>query len=577
MKQAQLFIQTYKEVPNDAQVPSHQLLHRAGFIQKSGAGLYHYSHLMVRVIQKAEAIIRKQLNKAGCIEVSLSMVTPSDGWKESGRWDEMGDIMLQFSDRLDRDLCLSPTNEEAIVTYFRNVAKSYKQLPVCLYQINTKFRDEIRPRFGLMRAREFSMKDAYSFHVTQDSLDDTYNTMYQAYNAIFNAIGLEFIVVQADGGLMADADAKTHEFQVLANTGEDTLVITEDKKQASNVEMARTIRKKPELAYSENTPELIDTPAIKRIDELSHFLSIPETHCLKAVLYKVSDPKDTQWVMACCLGDDDINEITISKALQGKAVTPATEADFKQLNIPAGFIGPVASSIPDCLILIDNQLDDSASYVTGANQVDKHLKHVQLKRDIQTYKKGHLRQAKEGDVTEDGQAIQFKKGIEVGHIFQLGDKYTKTLSALVLNEQGKTVAPVMGCYGIGVGRTVAAAVEQCHDDYGIVWPEAIAPYQLHLLLLNPKESETKKACDELYQRCLNENIEVLYDDRQCSPGIKFKDADLIGIPTQVIMGKHFLNEQKLEIIDRKTRQKESVAYKEALASLIKRRRESHES
>jgi prolyl-tRNA synthetase len=570
MRWTRLFFATYKDVPNDAVVVSHQLLHRAGFIIKSGVGLFSYSPLMMRVISKTETIIREELNKADCLEIAMPVVTPAGLWQESGRWDDMGPLMLRFSDRADRQLCISPTNEEAVVDYFRTLAKSYKQLPCNLYQINTKFRDEIRPRFGLMRAREFSMKDGYSFHANKDCLDNTYDKMFEAYTAIFKRIGLNFISVEADGGDMAGAGAKTHEFQVIADSGEDDVVVCQEEGYASNREAAVT--KRPALLFNRGTDLLkkVETPDKKSIEAVSDFLKIEAHHCLKAYVYvltqNLTKNNQTSFVMALCLGDDTFNELKLKKHITG-SLTPATDDELKNAGFIQGFMGPVHCP-KNTLIIVDNEVDEQALYCCGANEIDAHFMFMSLSRDCAgAYIKADIRLSKEGDVSMHGGQIDFKRGIEVGHIFQLGDKYTKSLRASVLDENGKEIYPLMGCYGIGVGRTIASAIEQKHDDKGIVWPKAIAPFEVLIIIMSMKDDLLVTAAEELYLSLKEQSIDVAMDDREVSAGVKFKDADLIGIPFQIIVGKTYKEEAKFECVVRETGDKYKLNKDELLGRL----------
>ena len=569
MKYSKLFIQTFKEIPNDAQLVSHQLLHRGGYILKSGAGLYSYSPLMQRVVAKVKQIIGYELGQVNCIEISMPFSTPAELWQESKRWDELGHLMVKFQDRMNRYLCLSPTNEEAVVDYFRKIAKSYKQLPVCLFQINTKFRDEIRPRFGLMRAREFMMKDAYSFHMNQRCLDNTYDQLYTAYNNIFKTMGLDCIAVQADGGAMADSGAKTHEFQALATSGEDQLVVCRKENKAMNSEMAITQRAAYKTDMSTKASEEVLTPKIKTIQAVCEFLHIELTQSIKTLLLKGQRDNKQVFILACCLGDDDINLTKCSAVTQVINLENAQPEDFKQLNLFAGFLGPINCSTQIAEIIFDSSIDPAAAYVMGANKKDIHYKNVVLTRDIKQLQRHDIRMAKPTDVSLNGNPIEFIKGIEVGHIFQLGSKYTQALKAAVLDENGKAVYPLMGCYGIGVGRAIAAVVEQSHDQKGIIWPQSIAPFSVIILPLVLKDNDCKDSIDQFYQDCLANNIDVLLDDRNVSVGIKFKDADLIGIPHQVIFGKTFKENKNVEYVHRSTGDKRNIPFNELLGFLKK--------
>ena len=554
MRFSNFFITTYKETPNDAQVVSHQLMHRAGLIIKTGSGLYSYSPLMMKVLAKVEKIIRDELNKVGCMEIQLPMVTPSELWKESGRWDELGELMLCAKDRGQKDVCLSPTNEESVVDYFKNIAKSYKQLPVSLYQINTKFRDELRPRFGLMRAREFTMKDAYSFHMSKSCLDACYEKIKEAYSEIFRRCGLNFLIAEADAGAMADSDSKTHEFQVLANNGEDTLIVSEADRYAANVEKAVTKRPKISFEMTQGEPEEVHTPNKKNIDEVSAFLGIQQHQCLKTLACMALIEGEWRPVLGILLGDDELSEHKLSTALNAAECRHMTSEELINYQLIEGFIGPSVLT-NKIAIIFDDEINLEASYVVGANKKDTHVKGFCPKKIINESKQASIRLAREGDLTVSGNVVHIKKGIEVGHIFQLGQKYTNKLKAGVLDENGKEIFPTMGCYGIGVGRTVAAAIEQSYDDDGIVWPIAIAPYEVLLINTSLKDHEITQKAEELYGKLKRNNIDVILDDRPVSVGVKFKDADLIGFPLCCIVGKKWKEDHVLELKHRKTKER----------------------
>lgn len=568
MRLSKGFWQTYKEIPSDAEIPSHQLMMRAGLIHKSGAGLYNYLPMGLRAIKKFEQIIRDEHDKIGCHEISMSVVTPGELWKETGRWNKMGDLMAKFKDKKDQDLCLSPTNEEAVTDIFRKTIKSYKQLPVTLYQINTKFRDEIRPRFGLMRGREFTMKDAYSFHMDKECLDRVYQDIYDCYCRIFNRVGLEYIPVEADGGAMASSDSKTHEFQVVANAGEDAIIYSPESKYAANIEKAQTIRGKLNFKQSGDAMKNVATPKMATIEDVCNFLKAEKHHSLKSLVYKAIVANKDVFVLALLLGDDDLNEIKLQAFMKADHLAQATEEEMKKLGLVKGFIGPVGVS-NDLVIVFDKQIDLNATYIVGANQLDTHTENFVPSRDLKSTQSYDLRLAKEGDYTLDGKhQVVVKRGIEVGHVFQLGDKYTKGMSVQVLDKNGKLATPLMGCYGIGVTRVVAAAIEQSHDENGIIWPKAIAPYQIYFATIVKKE-ETKKLADEIYNDLLKAGFEVLYDDRDQGPGFKFKDADLIGLPIRLVLGERdYEASGELEIVTRKGAQTVKVK-KENLVNELK--------
>lgn len=552
MKLTKGFWQTYKEVPADAEIPSHQLMIRAGLIHKSGSGLYNYLPMGLRSIRKVEKIIREELDKIGCNEITMSVVTPGELWQETGRWDKMGGLMLRFKDKKEADLCISPTNEEAVTDIFRKTVKSYKQLPVGLYQINTKFRDEIRPRFGLMRGREFTMKDAYTFHMDKASLDVGYQEMYDAYTAIFTRLGLEFIPVVADGGAMASADSKTHEFQVVANSGEDLIIYSQEAQYAANVEKAQTKRAHTSFDLNIASIQEVETPKAESIEAVCSFLNVTPAQSLKSMVYVATTKEESKLILALVIGDDSVNEVKLSNYLKCDHLTTASEDEMKKAKLWKGYIGPMG--LEDQLeIILDGEINLNASYVVGANKKDAHLKGFNPKRDLKKITQADIRLSRAGDLTVDGKhAVVEKRGIEVGHVFQLGDKYTKDMKVGILDQNGKLVTPLMGCYGIGVTRVVAAAIEQNHDENGIVWPKSIAPYQVYFATIL-KAEEFVKIADEIYTDLLKSNIEVIYDDRNVGPGNKFKDADLLGLPYRLVLGERdFSASGELEIICRKT-------------------------
>ena len=550
MRYSRYPLTTYKEVPADAQVMSHKLMLRAGLIVKSGAGLYHYSPLYLRVIQKVSTIIKNELDEMGCHEMVMSMITPTDLWNESGRLATMGSLLTAFNDRSNRQLCLSPTNEEAVVDYFRTTTKSYKQLPLTLYQINTKFRDEIRPRFGVMRAREFTMKDAYSFHINQECLTKTYEEIYQAYKKILHACGLKYIVVEADGGEMADDQAKTHEFQILAQSGEDEVVFCEQDGYAANIETAQTVREGLDFDTNQQDLVKIKTLNLKTIEDVCNYLKVPLHQSLKAVAYKYSVENKEKTVVVFVLGDDKVNDVKLKKQLNTTQLEWMATEDLTKEGLVNGFIGPV--QLPQSVdVIFDQSIDINACYVVGANEVDYHYKGFCPKKET-TYTTCDIRLSDPSDTTKNGHPIQILRGIEVGHIFQLGSKYTALMKGLVLDENGKSVAPLMGCYGIGVGRLIAATIEQHHDEKGIKWPKALSPFDVVLISTSHKETAVVDASEKIYELLNQSDVDVLYDDRKISPGVKFKDADLIGITVQVIVGKKWVQNREVEVVERAT-------------------------
>lgn len=550
MKLSKGYWQTYKEIPSDAEVVSQQLMLRSGLIFKTAAGLYTYLPMAFRTLKKVETIIREELDKIGCYEIQMPVMTPADLWQETGRWESMGAQMLKAKDRAERDLCFSPTNEESVTDVFRRTVSSYKQLPVCLYQINTKFRDEIRPRFGLMRAREFSMKDGYSFHLDKASLDKFYDEIYQAYTSIFQRLGLEFIAVEADGGAMASGGAKTHEFQVVAENGEDFVVTVPQLGFAANIEKAQTTREKLDFLPT-SVLEKFSTPNQKTCEEVcaAHGFSIH--HSLKSVVMWTMIGEQEKYFMILLLGDDSLNEIKFKNKVNAQHIRPAQQAELEKLGLVKGFMGPTVES-DHLKVIFDEAIDMNAAYVVGANEEGFHLKGFVPSRDTKVkHFRADMRLAKNGDYMGEFPVV-IKKGIEVGHIFQLGDKYTKSMKVTVLNDKGQAVTPIMGCYGIGVSRVIAATIEQNFDENGIIWPASIAPYDVYLCFIG-KTDETKALAESLYQDLRQAGLEVLFDDRQLGPGQMFKDSDLIGLPLRVVLGERdYLATGDIEIKLRKS-------------------------
>lgn len=550
MKLSKGYWQTYKEVPSDAQVPSHQLLLRAGFINKTTSGIYTYLPMAVRVLEKIKKIIREELNDIDAQEVLMSFVTPGELWQKSNRWESMGAEMVRLKDRKNADFCLSATNEETITDVIDKTVNSYKQLPVNLYQINTKFRDEIRPRFGLLRCREFIMKDAYTFNLSKEEMDKVYDEYFKAYSNIFSRMGLEFISVNADGGAMADAGAKTHEFQVIADNGEDDIVEAKEINYAANIETANTSRGNLDFLPSSEVTE-VETKDLPTCEEVAKLLNLPIHQTLKTLVYTVTyGEKDVHYVILL-LGDDSLNEVKLKNFLKADHIKPATEKTLAELDLPKGYMSPYQKS--GFSVLIDKAIDTEAGYVVGANKKDYHLTGFTISRDLENFKQADLRLAKESDFAMDGKTpIKIRKGIEVGHIFQLGNKYTKAMNVTVLDQNGKKVNPLMGCYGIGVSRTMAAAIEQHHDENGIIWPPQIAPYHVYFAVIGKKE-ETKSLAVDLYEEIKKSGLEVLLDDRGMGPGAMFKDSDLLGLPVRVLLGERDFNQTgELELKVRKT-------------------------
>ena len=546
MRYSQYFLPTLKETPADAEVISHQLMLRSGMIRKAAAGIYSYLPFGLRSLRKMEQIIREEMNRAGAIECLMPMANPAELWQESGRWEKYGKELLRFKDRKSADFCMGPTHEEVITDIVRSTVNSYKQLPLNLYQIQTKFRDEIRPRFGLMRGREFVMKDAYSFDLEDAGADASYAKMYQAYRNIFNRCGLNFRSVEADSG--AIGGNFSHEFMVLAESGEDGIVSCDSCEYAANVEKAELIYRDLETPKATLELQKVDTPAQKTIEEVAEFLKLSPDQLVKTLIVQTSDDE----VVAVLLrGDRDLNEIKLANFLDVDWALMAEEDVVKKVTgAPAGFAGPIGLKIR---IVADAEVKGMAGFVVGGNAVDIHYAGANLDRDFTASQFADLRQAVAGDPCPRCESGKFEswRGIEVGHIFKLGIKYSEAMNATVLDAQGKSQPLVMGCYGIGAGRTVAAAIEQNHDENGMMLPMPLAPFQVLVTMLNPKDDMVREAAEKLYQQLLELNIEVLLDDRDERPGIKFKDGDLIGIPLRVTVGARNLKEGNVELKVRK--------------------------
>ncbi len=572
MRTSQYLVSTLKETPADAEIISHQLMLRAGMIRREASGMYTWLPTGLRVLRKVEAIVRDEMNKAGALEVLMPMVQPAELWQESGRWEQMDAELLRFKDRHQRDFVLGPTHEEVITDLVRKEISSYKQLPINLYQIQTKFRDERRPRFGVMRAREFLMKDAYSFHLSQESLEQTYQAMYQAYCNIFTRLGLNFRPVLADTG--AIGGAVSHEFHVLAASGEDAIVFSDASDYAANIEKAEALP--PTAARPAATAALTEvaTPGAKTIAEVAAVLAVSADRIAKTLLvhaHKAND-KAPQGLIALVLrGDHELNEIKADKhPLVASPLTFASEAEILAVTgANAGSVGPVGLTIP---VLVDHAAAVLADFVTGANKDGFHLTGVNFERDISNYQTADLRNVVEGDPSPCGQGqLVIKRGIEVGHIFQLGDKYAAAMKAGVLNEEGKHQIMTMGCYGVGVSRIVAAAIEQNHDQYGISWPDAIAPFQVAIVPMNMHKSvRIQEAAEQLYQQLTAAGIEVLFDDRKERPGVMFADMELVGVPHHIIIGERNLDERKVEYKNRRSGDKAMLELDAVLAELQQR-------
>jgi prolyl-tRNA synthetase len=549
MRTSNLLISTLKETPADAEIISHQLMLRAGMIRRLASGLYTWLPLGLRVLRKTEAIIREEMNNAGAQEVLMPSVQPAELWQESERWEKYGPELLRLRDRHDREFCYGPTHEEVITDLVRQEIRSYKQLPANFYQIQTKFRDEIRPRFGLMRAREFLMKDAYSFHLDQASLQETYDKMYATYSRIFDRIGLNFRPVQADTGSIGGN--ASHEFHVLASSGEDAIAFSDTSDYAANVELAEALPPSDGRAAAQAAMTEVDTPKQHTIEDVSNFLKVDAAQCVKTLL--VEGAEENSVVALVIRGDHELNEIKVEKhPLVAAPLTFATaEKVLESCGANIGSIGPVGLTIP---VLVDHAAAALADFVCGANKDEKHLTGVNWGRDCPEPETADLRNVVVGDPSPDGKGkLEIARGIEVGHIFQLGENYSSKLNAVVLNEDGKSQVVTMGCYGIGVSRVVAAAIEQNHDDRGIVWPKAIAPFEVVLVAVNAHKSvRVKEQAEAIYAELVAAGVDVLYDDRGLRPGVAFADMDLIGIPHRLILGERGLDNGVIEYKNRKT-------------------------
>ncbi|KQC10230.1 MAG: proline--tRNA ligase [Smithella sp. SDB] len=546
MRYSEMFLPTGREVPSDAEVISQQLMIRAGMIRKLTSGIYSYLPLGYLVIRKLEQIIRGEMNKAGAQEVHMPMVQPMELWQESGRWELYGKELLRFRDRHDHEYCLGPTHEEVITSIVRNDIKTYRQLPRNLYQIQTKFRDEVRPRFGVMRCREFGMKDAYSFDADEEGAEKSYEKMFVAYNNIFRRCGLKFRPVEADSGSIGGK--YSHEFMVMAESGEDAMVFCEKCSYAANLEKAEVACPERKEIFEDDwlTMEEINTPDVRTIEEVSTFLNVKPQDIVKTLIFDA----DGKQYAVLIRGDHEVNEIKVKNYLAANEVELASdEIIMKATGSPRGFAGPVNIKIP---ILLDYSVIDMVNFVTGANKEDYHFKNVNIGRDFRIQAFADFRIMTDQDkCPRCGSDIKFARGIEVGHVFKLGTKYSKAMKAVFLDKDGQEKVMIMGCYGIGIGRTIAAGIEQNHDENGIIWPMPLAPYQVIITPVNVNEEEVMKAAEGLYKSMLDENIEVIFDDRDERAGVKFKDADLIGIPLRVVVGQKNLVQGKVELKIRK--------------------------
>ncbi|NPA38982.1 MAG: proline--tRNA ligase [Thermodesulfobacteria bacterium] len=542
MRWSKYFLPTLREDPAEAEVISHKLLLRAGMIRKLASGVYNFLPLGLKALKKIENIVRQEMNNAGALEVLMPLVQPAELWKETGRWDAYGKELLRFKDRKDHDFCLGPTHEEVITDMVRRDVKSYKDLPLILYQIAVKFRDEIRPRFGIMRAREFIMKDAYSFDANEEGLEKSYQKMYDTYTKIFKNCGLRFKAVEAHTG--AIGGDVSHEFMVIADTGEDILAFCENCGYASNVELTPAILGETYAPEKEKPLEKVHTPGVRTAKEVADFLGLPVAKITKTLIY-ILDEKEA--VAICIRGDHEVNEVKLEKLFSGKKIRMATEEEVKKIvGASPGFIGPKGLKLR---IIADKALENYPNFVIGANEDEYHFINANMGRDFTPDIVVDIRKACEGDLCPKcGKPLSFTRGIEVGHIFKLGTKYSLPMKAMFLDKDGKMKPFVMGCYGIGVSRILAATIEQNHDENGIIFPWEIAPFQIGVIYL---KENLKEQAEKVYN-ALSENWDVILDDRDERPGVKFKDADLIGIPLQVIFGKSFEKNGLVEVKVRKT-------------------------
>jgi prolyl-tRNA synthetase len=567
MRLSQYPINTVKETPAEAEIVSHKLMLRAGIIRRLASGLYSWLPMGLRVLRKVEQIIREEMDRAGALELVMPVVQPAELWQESGRWMKYGPELLRFKDRHQRDFCAGPTHEEVITDIARREIKSYRQLPVNFYQIQTKFRDEVRPRFGVMRAREFIMKDAYSFHADEVSLKEGYRIMAEAYTRIFTRTGLKFRAVKADSG--AIGGDVSQEFAVLAASGEDAIAFSDGDEYAANIEAAAALPPEQPRPAPSKTLQKVSTPGVRTIDDVTKFLKVKASECVKTLL--VDGENDTV-VALVVRGDHELNAVK-SQKLPGIA-TPLKMANAESIarssGASAGFLGPVGLQVAH--LYVDHSAFALADFVCGANERDMHLVGVNWDRDTQGAIAADLRNVVEGDPSPSGAGrLKITRGIEVGHIFQLGDKYSDPMKALVLDESGKEVKMLMGCYGIGVTRVVAAAIEQNHDDRGIIWPDPIAPYTVVLVPLNLQKSpRVREVADQLYADLTAAGIEVLYDDRDARPGVTFADAELLGIPHRVVVAERGLETGRLEYRHRRATESEDFPAGEAIEFLRSR-------
>lgn len=568
MRTSQYLLSTLKETPADAEVISHQLMLRAGMIRKLASGLYTWLPTGLRVLKKVENIVREEMNNANAIEVCMPVVQPADLWQESGRWEQYGPELLRFVDRGDRPFVLGPTHEEVITDLIRNEISSYKQLPLNFFQIQTKFRDEVRPRFGVMRSREFLMKDAYSFHTSQESLQATYDGMYEAYSKIFSRMGLDFRAVDADTGSIGGS--ASHEFQVLADSGEDDIVFSTGSDFAANIELAEAVAPAQPRASASEELRIVDTPNAKTIAELVEQFQLPVEKTVKTLLVRAKEESGHKLVALLVRGDHELNEVKAEKLPQvAVPLTFATEEEIRAIvGAGPGSLGPVNLQLP---VVADRSVAAMSDFGAGANIDGKHYFGINWERDLPLPQQvADIRNVVDGDTSPDGKGtLLIKRGIEVGHIFQLGTKYSEAMKATVQGEDGRNQVLTMGCYGIGVTRVVAAAIEQNHDDRGIIWPDAIAPFQVAILPMNMHKSFRVQAlAEELYNTLRSHGIDVILDDRKERPGVMFADMELIGVPHSIVIGDRNLDSEEIEYKNRRVGEKQMIKTGEIVDFLL---------
>lgn len=570
MKWTASHIHTLKETPADAEIPSHQLMVRGGYIKKVAQGIFTYGPLALKAIRKFEKIVREELDSRGCTEILMPMVHPRELWEETNRWKEMGKGLLKFKNRLDQDFCLGATHEECVTDFVRKDVKSYRDLPINLYQVQTKYRDEVRPRFGLLRGREFIMKDAYSFDVSQEAALKSYKLMDEAYKAIFSRLGVRFVSVKADSGNIGGNTSE--EFHILAESGEDGLLVSESGDFAANVEICPAVDANPVSGRESKSKsfEKFHTPGLRTIEDLAKSLKVDPRELVKTMFFSAAEEgEDIKPVCVLLRGSDEVNPIKL-KNLLGLSNPPLllTEAEVQKLTgANPGSCGPVGLKIP---IYMDYGVEPLRDYVVGANENDYHLKNVNHDRDYQVTQIADLRQARAGDRNPSGAgSLQAHRGIEVGHIFYLGTKYSKAMGATFLNQEGQSMPIEMGCYGIGVSRTVQAVIEQCHDKDGIIWPLALAPFEVHICLLDPKDEAADRIVSGLYEALKSAGYEALIDDRDERPGVKFKDADLLGMPLRINVGARGIKNNEIELVRRSDKQTLKVGVEQLNAEVLK--------